>query len=243
MNSGRTAVLGDDLYIGNSSNSPVQIARTNQIPVAYTHPSEIQCDAASEIEDLKSSVSSGKASIASAITDKGISTSSAASFSTMATNIRNLDTIDPILLGVLDAVTFINVMTINVTESGLPSSTTDSYGYTTNLQSSSSESGDNRYEEFQYYSRQSGRSYWRFSIRKQGLSLTVVNYQVSGVFSSVSYSNFKYEPKLGGNISFTARVTLVNGNSYNVTVSGTFPTDAIEIYGGKINDSYVTVLP
>ena len=56
----------------------------------YTHPSTIQCSAASEISSLKSSVSSGKAQIASAITGKGVSTSSTASFSTMASNIRSL---------------------------------------------------------------------------------------------------------------------------------------------------------
>ena len=91
--SGRTLVNGSDLYIGNSSNSPIQIARVNQIPAAYTHPSAIQCSAATEIDSLKSSVSSGKALIASAVTDKGIGTSSSASFSTMASNIRNLDVI------------------------------------------------------------------------------------------------------------------------------------------------------
>lgn len=92
LNSGRTAVLGNDLYIGNSSNSPIQVARVDQIPATYVHPSSIQCSAATEINSLKSSVSSGKASIASAITGKGISTSSSASFSTMASNIRNLQT-------------------------------------------------------------------------------------------------------------------------------------------------------
>lgn len=44
--------------------------------------------------DLKSSVSSGKTAIASAITDKGISTAADAPFTTMATNIRNIST-DP----------------------------------------------------------------------------------------------------------------------------------------------------
>lgn len=45
----------------------------------------------SEVESLKTSVSSGKAQIASAITDKGVSTSSSASFSTMASNIRQIE--------------------------------------------------------------------------------------------------------------------------------------------------------
>ena len=44
------------------------------------------------IKDLKTSVSDGKAAIASAITDKGVSTSPTASFSTMATNIGKIQT-------------------------------------------------------------------------------------------------------------------------------------------------------
>lgn len=43
-----------------------------------------------EINTLKASVSNGKSAIASAITDKGISTSSSDTFNTMATNIRNI---------------------------------------------------------------------------------------------------------------------------------------------------------
>lgn len=43
-----------------------------------------------EISNLKSSVSSGKAAIASAVTDKGVQTAADATFNTMATNIRNI---------------------------------------------------------------------------------------------------------------------------------------------------------
>lgn len=43
-----------------------------------------------EISDLKTSVSNGKSAVASAITDKGVSTSATASFSTMATNIGKI---------------------------------------------------------------------------------------------------------------------------------------------------------
>ena len=46
-----------------------------------------------EIPGLKSSVSEGKRQVASAITDKGVSTASDASFSTMAANIRKIDKI------------------------------------------------------------------------------------------------------------------------------------------------------
>ena len=48
-------------------------------------------NANNEISSLKSSVSSGKAQIASAITDKGVSTATSASFSQMASNIRNIN--------------------------------------------------------------------------------------------------------------------------------------------------------
>ena len=56
----------------------------------YTHPSTIQCAAATEIKNLKTSVSSGKTQIANAITGKGVATSSSASFATMASNISQL---------------------------------------------------------------------------------------------------------------------------------------------------------
>lgn len=45
-----------------------------------------------DIDDLKTSVSDGKAAIASAITGKGVSTSPTATFSTMATNIGKIQT-------------------------------------------------------------------------------------------------------------------------------------------------------
>lgn len=44
------------------------------------------------INELKTSVSNGKSAVASAITDKGVSTSATASFNTMATNIRAIPT-------------------------------------------------------------------------------------------------------------------------------------------------------
>ena len=63
---------------------------TKQCNYTYTHPSTIQCSAATEINNLKSSVSNGKSAIASAITDKGVSTASDATFQTMANNIRSI---------------------------------------------------------------------------------------------------------------------------------------------------------
>ena len=47
----------------------------------------------SEMSSLKTSVSNGKAQIASAITGKGVSTSSSASFSTMANNIKKIESV------------------------------------------------------------------------------------------------------------------------------------------------------
>ena len=107
LSSGRILVNGSEFYCGNSTNGLCKLALSSEIPsvtpyvhpttkqcnYVYTHPSEIQCNAASEINSLKTSVSSGKSQIASAITDKGVSTSSSASFSTMASNIRKIKSI------------------------------------------------------------------------------------------------------------------------------------------------------
>ena len=57
----------------------------------YTHPSTIQCSAATEISSLKSSVSSGKTQVANAITGKGVATSSSDTFATMAANINSIN--------------------------------------------------------------------------------------------------------------------------------------------------------
>ena len=46
LNSGQLLVNGNDFYIGNGSNRLSKIAREDQIPSAYTHPSTIQCNAA-----------------------------------------------------------------------------------------------------------------------------------------------------------------------------------------------------
>nr|DAO30549.1 MAG TPA: hypothetical protein [Caudoviricetes sp.] len=92
-------VNGSDFYCGNSSGSPCQFALKNQIPSAYTHPSEKQCNYSvdlsgyaktSDLESLKTSVSSGKSIVATAVTGKGVSTAANASFQTIASNIRNI---------------------------------------------------------------------------------------------------------------------------------------------------------
>ena len=47
-----------------------------------------------EVDSLKTSVSNGKSAIASAITDKGVSTAASADFSTMASNIQSIKQLD-----------------------------------------------------------------------------------------------------------------------------------------------------
>ena len=69
-----------------------KIDLTKDTNTVYTHPSSIQCNASSEINNLKSSVSNGKSLIASAITGKGVSTASNATFQTMANNISSITT-------------------------------------------------------------------------------------------------------------------------------------------------------
>lgn len=59
-------------YIGNSNNQLSQLANY------------------SDFQEVKTSVSNGKSAIASAITDKGVSTASNATFQTMANNVRNI---------------------------------------------------------------------------------------------------------------------------------------------------------
>lgn len=95
-------VNGSDFYCGNSAGSPCQLALKNQIPSQYVHPSTKQCNysvdtsqfaTTSELNSLKSSVSSGKQIVASAVTDKGVSTAADASFQTIANNINAISSI------------------------------------------------------------------------------------------------------------------------------------------------------
>lgn len=73
-----------------------KVELTKDTNTVYTHPSSIQCNASSEINSLKSSVSNGKSLIASAITGKGVSTASNATFQTMANNIGNISSVGEI---------------------------------------------------------------------------------------------------------------------------------------------------
>lgn len=72
----------------------------------YTHPSEIQCSASTEIDSLKSSVSSGKSLIAAAVTGMGVSTAATATFQTMANNIKKIDVITDGEKEIIDAITY-----------------------------------------------------------------------------------------------------------------------------------------
>lgn len=102
-------VNGSDFYCGNSSGSPCQFALKSQIPsqyvhpttkqcnYAYAHPSEKQCNYSvdlsgyaktSDLNSLKTSVSSGKQLVAAAVTGNGVSTAADASFQTIANNIN-----------------------------------------------------------------------------------------------------------------------------------------------------------
>ena len=56
----------------------------------YSHPSSIQCNASSEINSLKSSVSNGKTQVANAITGKGVSASGNDTFATLANKINQI---------------------------------------------------------------------------------------------------------------------------------------------------------
>ena len=74
MVSGRILVNGDDFYVGNSSQNPIQLGLK------------------SEIDSCFQSVSEGKSLIADAVTDKGVQTASDDTFQQMATNIGNIQT-------------------------------------------------------------------------------------------------------------------------------------------------------
>ena len=68
------------------------MAKTTDIPAQYVHPSTIECNASTEINNLKTSVSSGKQQVANAITGKGVSASQNDSFATLANKISQIST-------------------------------------------------------------------------------------------------------------------------------------------------------
>lgn len=73
----------------------VELAKTTDVPAQYIHPSTIQCNASTEIDNLKSSVSSGKQQVANAITGKGVSASQNDSFATLANKISQIASLTP----------------------------------------------------------------------------------------------------------------------------------------------------
>ena len=72
-----------------------------------------------QLNEVKTSVSNGKSLIASAITDKGVSTASSATFQTMANNIRSINSIAAINLNSVDGKLFdYGVATVPVIDKG-----------------------------------------------------------------------------------------------------------------------------
>lgn len=80
---GKTSVTENNFLVGNGQ-STLQEKTPAQVLTLIGGAS------ASEVEDLKTSVSDGKSAIASAITDKGVSTSGSETFSSMADKIRQI---------------------------------------------------------------------------------------------------------------------------------------------------------
>ena len=77
---------GSDFYCGNSSLNPLQLALKSMIPDVSGFATSV------ELNSLKTSVSSGKSIVASAVTGKGVSTAADASFQTIANNINAIPT-------------------------------------------------------------------------------------------------------------------------------------------------------
>lgn len=83
------AVLKQKLNRKNESGTYDEIHLKTDATVISLSPTD-ETLLSDEISSLKSSVSNGKSAVASAITDKGVSTSATASFNTMANNIRSI---------------------------------------------------------------------------------------------------------------------------------------------------------
>lgn len=83
--------ISDSHY--NKQESDTKYATKQSVTDLTSEVNTVKTDAAtinSTVESLKSSVSNGKGLVASAITDKGVSTSNDATFETMANNIKNI---------------------------------------------------------------------------------------------------------------------------------------------------------
>ena len=55
LNSGRLLVNGSDFYIGDSSNQRTQLARLDQVPSTYIHPSTKQCNYSVDLSNINAS--------------------------------------------------------------------------------------------------------------------------------------------------------------------------------------------
>ena len=95
MTSGRIYVTESQIICGSRDGT----ANVLYPHSSYTHPSTIQCSAATEINSLKSSVSSGKTQVANAITGKGVSASQNDSFATLASKIGQIQDVSSLYFG------------------------------------------------------------------------------------------------------------------------------------------------
>jgi len=85
-----SANVGDVVGTLSTANGGTGNSSVDTTPTANSTKMVTSGGVYTELQTLKASVSNGKSAIASAITDKGISTSSSDTFNTMATNIRNI---------------------------------------------------------------------------------------------------------------------------------------------------------
>ena len=85
LGNGKLLITPNHVYAGSN-----KLDLTQDTNTVYTHPSTIQCNASTEINNLKSSVSNGKIQVANAITGKGVSASGNDSFATVASMIGQL---------------------------------------------------------------------------------------------------------------------------------------------------------
>ena len=106
-NDGTSRIINPDNYqpkgsyaVSNHSHNGANLSfdSTRSINDVINNNYSMIVNANNEISSLKTSVSNGKSAVASAITDKGVSTSATASFNTMANNIRKINQNAPILL-------------------------------------------------------------------------------------------------------------------------------------------------
>jgi hypothetical protein len=92
------------LLVGNTK-AWIDLLTDGTKELSFSDHTHSEYASSSDLSSLKTSVSNGKASIASAITGKGVSTSSTAAFSTMATNIKKITTTPTYYTGTTSSLT------------------------------------------------------------------------------------------------------------------------------------------